>query len=313
MPAERGLRDLEILLGQRDRLPVDVVTYLATTDIPAGDRPPDAADRRRSPGGRLHRRANRVAVRAVLRWTQLSAGSAHFADEQLEQLLPRRRISPGFRSASTRSATRRSSRSSRPGSASTSLSTPRARRHFRRAAPPRRALRDGERGSCWSAPRCSGSRSRCNRRFDAAWGQPGRPRTSRASGWERAAPMNPFRGVDRAWDRGRAQVRTRPITTIDPLRRHRRLRDAPRPDCSGSRARRRSACSPSGARASHTKRTRRGALEPGKHADFAVYDVDPLEAAYARRGAAQSSPSRSAETCSQPDRARRQVTWDLLV
>ena len=31
---ERGVRDLEILLAHRTRLPLDVVTYLATTDIP---------------------------------------------------------------------------------------------------------------------------------------------------------------------------------------------------------------------------------------------------------------------------------------
>ena len=34
MPRERGIRDLEILLGHRSRLPVDVVPYVATTDIP---------------------------------------------------------------------------------------------------------------------------------------------------------------------------------------------------------------------------------------------------------------------------------------
>jgi hypothetical protein len=33
MPEERGMRDLEILLGHRSRLPLDVVNYVATTDI----------------------------------------------------------------------------------------------------------------------------------------------------------------------------------------------------------------------------------------------------------------------------------------
>ena len=31
---ERGVRDLEFLLAHRSRLPLDVVTYVATTDIP---------------------------------------------------------------------------------------------------------------------------------------------------------------------------------------------------------------------------------------------------------------------------------------
>ena len=33
MPAERGMRDLEILLAHRSRLPLDVVHYVATTNI----------------------------------------------------------------------------------------------------------------------------------------------------------------------------------------------------------------------------------------------------------------------------------------
>src|SRR3990172_3035567 len=35
MPTERGMRDLEVLLAHRSRLPLDVVSYVATTDISA--------------------------------------------------------------------------------------------------------------------------------------------------------------------------------------------------------------------------------------------------------------------------------------
>ena len=108
--------------------------------------------------------------------------------------------------------------------------------------------------------------------FDARWGFPG-GLYEQSLGEERAGSMNRFRDLlSRGMELGAGS--DSPITTIDPLVGVAAFEAITiRP--SGSAGRRRFACSPSAALGWRIRRTRRS-LEPGKHADFTVYDVDPL-------------------------------------
>jgi predicted amidohydrolase YtcJ len=109
--------------------------------------------------------------------------------------------------------------------------------------------------------------------FDAEWGSPG-GLYDQALGWDRAASMNAFRALlDRGVEIGAGS--DTPITTIDPLvtvtaleRHHDPHQRMPRHDAIRL-------CATGSARLAHQEE-KKGTLEPGKHADFAVYDVDPM-------------------------------------
>ena len=70
MPHERGLRDLEIL-RHRARLPLDVLTYVATMDIPQVMDLGLAGDRRRSPRRWVDRREDGRGVLALRGWERV--------------------------------------------------------------------------------------------------------------------------------------------------------------------------------------------------------------------------------------------------
>ena len=121
MPADRGMRDLEILLAHRSRLPLDVVSYVATTDISTvmdlglprigGDLPVD---------GSIGARTASVSGGFVDRARARRATSATTSSRSTSTTV----ISRACRWGSTRSATPRSSRWCGHGSASISRSTP---------------------------------------------------------------------------------------------------------------------------------------------------------------------------------------------
>ncbi len=121
MPAERGMRDLEILLAHAGKLPVDVTTYVATMDLSAvidlglprvgGDLPVDGS------------------IGARTAWvSEPFADGAGAADRVLRGRRARASTSttatwPACRWACTRSATPRSTRSCARGNGSTRRST----------------------------------------------------------------------------------------------------------------------------------------------------------------------------------------------
>ena len=110
--------------------------------------------------------------------------------------------------------------------------------------------------------------------FDAKWGSPG-GLYEQALGWDRAAAMNPFRGMlERGIEIGAGS--DSPITTIDPMVGIAAFGAHHDP---GQRLTREEAIrvfTLGSARLAHQE-DKKGSLEPGKHADLAAYDVDPFD------------------------------------
>ena len=111
--------------------------------------------------------------------------------------------------------------------------------------------------------------------FDARWGSPA-GLYEQALGPARAAGMNPFRDlVRRGMEVGAGS--DSPITTIDPLVGVAAFEAHHDPEQRLGREEAMRVFTLGSARLAHQE-GKKGSLEPGKHADFVVYDVDPLEA-----------------------------------
>jgi predicted amidohydrolase YtcJ len=109
--------------------------------------------------------------------------------------------------------------------------------------------------------------------FDAEWGSPG-GLYEQALGWDRAAPMNPFRGLlERGIEIGAGS--DSPITTLDPLVAIAAFGSHHDPAQRLTREEAIRACTLGSARLAHQE-DKKGSLEPGKHADLVAYDVDPF-------------------------------------
>jgi predicted amidohydrolase YtcJ len=271
MPNERGLRDLEILLGHRARLPVDVVTYVATMDVPqamdlglpriGGDLPVDGS----------------IGARTAALFGPYADGSGtgvrYFEDDALAAFFHAGHLAGlqvGVHAIGDAAIEQVVATWERVYAALDS----RDRRHFRarrhriehfEMAGPRQIERAASLGLAISIQPT----------FDARWGDRG-GLYEQGLGWERAATMNSFRDLlERGLEVGSGS--DSPITTIDPMvavaaleehhdRRQRLSReDAIRVATLGS------------ARLAHQE-DKKGSLEAGKHADFAAYETDPLEA-----------------------------------
>ncbi len=271
MPAERGMRDLEILLGHRARLPLDVVSYVATTDISSvidlglprvgGDLPVDGSigartafvrdgfvDRDDDPRGYFgddelaqyfhdgHLAGLQVGVHAI-------------GDAAIEQVVATwERVYQSLDS--------------------------RQRRHFRAR---RHRIEHFEMAGPHVIERAAmlGLGVSVQPTFDARWGSPG-GLYEQALGPERAAAMNPFRDlVRRGMEVGAGS--DSPITTIDPLVGVAAFEAHHDPEQRLGREEAVRVFTLGSARLAHQE-DKKGSLEPGKHADFAVYDEDPLEA-----------------------------------
>jgi predicted amidohydrolase YtcJ len=269
MPHERGLRDLEVLLGHRSRLPVDVVTYVATMDVPqvmdlglstiGGDLPVD---------GSIGARTAAVADPYVDGGT----GTRYYDDDQLATFFHDGHLAGlqvGVHAIGDAALQQVVSTWERVYQALDS----RGRRHFRAR---RHRIEHFEMASTSIVERAAalGLAISVQPTFDAEWGSPG-GLYEQALGWERAETMNPFRELlDRGVELGAGS--DSPITTIDPLVSVAALE---RHHDEGQRLSRADAirvCALGSARLAHQEE-KKGTLEPGKHADFAVYDVDPMD------------------------------------
>ncbi len=271
MPAERGLRDLQILLGQRDKLPVDVVTYLATTDIPqvidlqmqriGGDLPVDG-----SIGARTAWLSEPFADGGM-------SGVGYFADERLEAYFHDAHVAGlqvGVHAIGDAAIEQVVSSWERVYQSLDS----RGRRHFRAR---RHRVEHFEMASARSMERAAmlGLAISVQPTFDAEWGNPG-GLYEQGLGWERAASMNPFRElIDRGIEVGAGS--DSPITTIDPMVGIAAFEAHHDPVQRLSREVAMRLYTLGSARLAHLEE-KKGSLEPGKHADFAVYETDPLEA-----------------------------------
>lgn len=269
MPADRGLRDLEVLVGHRERLPVEVVTYVATTDIPqvmdlglpriGGDLPVDG-----SIG------AHTAAVSSPYADRGGESGVAYFTDDELAEFFHGGHsagLQVGVHAIGDRAIEQVLSTWARVYGALDS----RERRHFRAR---RHRIEHFEMASDVQIERAAmlGLTVSFQPAFDATWGSPGGMYDGRL-GWERAASMNRVRSC---LERGIAigVGSDSPITELDPMS---AIAGLQRHHDQSQRLTRDEALHLStygGARLAHQE-DKKGALEPGMHADFAAYDVDP--------------------------------------
>ena len=271
MPHGLGLRDLQVFLGHRERLPMDVSPVVATMDIPqimdlglpaiGGDLPLDGSIGARTAAVRSRTPTRTGTVFAITRTTNWSRSSS-------------RVMWPDCRWGSMRSAMGDRTDHQRVGARVCRFRFARAPA-FPRASASRRALRDGEhvadrtrRDARTRGVRAAGVRS--------VLGTPGRVVRRRARMGPRSGD-EPVPDDDRSRARGRAPVpthRSRRSTRCCRSRRVKRI-TMRRNDCHVSR---RSACiHRGGARVGHQE-DKKGVLGPGMHADLAAFDTDPMTA-----------------------------------
>ncbi len=271
MPHERGIRDLEILLGHRARLPLDVVTYVATTDIPqvmdlglqriGGDLPVDG-----SIGARTAHLAEPYEDVA-------GSGSRYFDDDDLATFFHDGHLAGlqvGVHAIGDAAIEQVVATWERVYQTLDS----RARRHFRAR---RHRIEHFEMADGRTMERAAalGLGISVQPTFDTEWGGPG-GLYEQALGPHRAARMNAFRYLmDRGLEVGAGS--DTPITTVDPMAALAALEGHHDPVQRLSREEALRVCTIGSSRLAHQD-DKKGTLEPGKHADFAVYDVDPLEA-----------------------------------
>jgi hypothetical protein len=109
--------------------------------------------------------------------------------------------------------------------------------------------------------------------FDLAWGEAG-GMYERRLGPTRSRPMNPFRScLERGIELGVGS--DAPITELDPMVAIAALERHHDPEQRLDRAQALHLSTYGGARLAHQE-SKKGALEPGMHADFAAFDVDPM-------------------------------------
>ena len=269
MPLELGLRDLQVLLGHRSRLPLDAVPIAATMDIAqvidlglasiGGDLPVDGSIGARTAavtlpyedgegsGACYHEDDALAEFFHAGHMAGLQVGVHAIGDRAIEQVLTVwERV---YRTLDSRE-----------------------RRHFRAR---RHRIEHFELADPAHVERAAmlGLAVSVQPTFDLRWGHPGGLYETRL-GWERAITMNPFRAmIDRGVEVGAGS--DTPVTPFDPMlsiaacethhdaaQRLSRF-EAIRLHTAGS------------ARVGRQEE-KKGALGPGMHADFAAYDDDPM-------------------------------------
>lgn len=271
MPHEHGLRDLEIFLGHRDRLPVDSTVLVATMDIP------QVMDLRLSSiGGDLPMDGSIGARTAALLAPYADGdddGTAYYTDEELVQFLQGAHhagLQVGVHAIGDRAIDQVLTGWEHVYAALDS----RGRRHFRAR---RHRVEHFEMVSAGQVERAAmlGLAISVQPAFDAAWGAPG-GLYEIGLGSQRAHAMNPFRWMlDRGLELGAGS--DAPVTPLDPMagidafERHHSLEQRL------SRAEAVHVWTTGSARLAHQE-DKKGVLEPGMHADFAAYDADLMEA-----------------------------------
>jgi predicted amidohydrolase YtcJ len=270
MPAGAGLRDLEVLLGHRDRLPVDVVPVVGTMDVRqitdlrlstiGGDLPVDG-----SIGART------AAVN--LPYTDGGLGATYHEDEVLERFFAaghQAGLQVGVHAIGDRAigqvlgAWERVYAALDPGG----RRQLRARRHrieHLEMAGPEELERAAALGIAASVQPV----------FDARWGHGG-DLYEQALGRERAWAMNPFRSMlDRGMEMGAGS--DTPVTALDPLAAVAAFESHHDPSQRLTREEALLASTIGGARLAHQEGAK-GTLAPGGDADLVAWEGDPRSA-----------------------------------
>jgi predicted amidohydrolase YtcJ len=268
IPDKRGRRDVEVLLDQQEALPVDLVTYIADRDIPYVM---DLSYPRI--GGDLFLDGSIGARTAALRAPYEDApgtGDLAYDDDELAEFLHNAHLA-GFQTGLHVIGDAAVEQSLRVWERVYGSLGTRGRRHFRAR---RHRLEHFEMASPEQVERAAmlGLAISVQPAFDALWGGPGRMYELRL-GTKRAASMNPFRTlVERGLEVGGGS--DTPVTPLDPMLAVWALEHHHDP---GQRLNREQAirlCTVGAARLAHLEK--KGNLEPGAAADFAVYEEDPF-------------------------------------
>ena len=271
MPTERGMRDLEVLLAHRSRLPLDVVNYVATTDISAvmdlglprvgGDLPVD---------GSIGARTAWVSGGFV---DGVQAPEGYYGDDELAEFFHDGHLAGlqvGVHAIGDAAIEQVVATWERVYQSLDS----RQRRHFR-ARRHRVEHFEMANGQVLERAAMLGLAISVQPAFDAEWGFPG-GLYEQGLGPERAAPMNPFHDlVLRGLEVGAGS--DSPITSIDPMVGISAFEAHHDPQQRLSRAEAIRVYTTGSARLAHQE-DKKGSLEPGRHADLVAYDEDPLEA-----------------------------------
>ena len=269
MPHWLGLRDLQVFLGHRDRLPMDVAPVVATMDIPqvmdlglpaiGGDLPLDG-----SIGART------AAVMAPYADSE-GSGTSYHSDDELETFFHAGHMAGlqvGVHAIGDAAIEQVLTVWERVYAALDS----RERRHFRAR---RHRVEHFEMSSTSQIERAAmlGLAVSVQPTFDRYWGHPG-GLYDVGLGSDRAAAMNPFRTmIERGIEVGAGS--DTPITPFDPML---SITAVETHHDSAQRLSRVEAIrlhTSGGARVGHQE-DKKGVLGPGMHADMAAYDADPM-------------------------------------
>jgi predicted amidohydrolase YtcJ len=269
MPHQDGMRDLDVLLRHRARLPVDAVPIVATTDLAVaidhglaaigGDLPVDG-----SIGART------AWLHAPYR--EGGSGAGYLDDDELAEFFHGGHsagLQVGVHAIGDRALEQVLSVWERVYQALDS----RERRHFRAR---RHRVEHFEMASTAQVERAAmlGLAVSVQPAFDARWGGPG-ALYEQALGSARARSMNPFRTMlDRGVEVGAGS--DAPVTPLDPMLAVAALERHHDPAQRLSRLEAVRLHTIGSARLGHQE-DKKGTLAPGMHADFAAYEIDPLE------------------------------------
>jgi predicted amidohydrolase YtcJ len=269
MPAWTGERDLRVLLGHRARLPVDALPIVATMDLGSV-----IADGLAAIGGDLPVDGSIGAGTAWMGEPYLDGGTGtgYYSDDELAEFFHSGHaagLQVGVHAIGDRAIEQVLSVWERVYQALDS----RERRHFRAR---RHRIEHIEAASLAHVERAAmlGLAASVQPAFDTAWGGPDGLYEQRL-GPVRAAAMNPFRSMlDRGVEVGVGS--DAPITALDPMQALTGLEHHHDPAQRLSRPQAIRLHTIGSARIGHQE-DKKGALAPGMHADFAVFDADPFE------------------------------------
>jgi predicted amidohydrolase YtcJ len=271
VPGSRGPRDFEVLMGHRDRLPVDVVPYVATMDIPfvmdfgltriGGDLWLDG-----SIGARTAHLSQPYADAE-------EAGAAYIPEDDLVEFFHNAHLA-GLQVAVHAIGDGAIEEGLRAWERVYGALDSRGRRHFRAR---RHRVEHFEMPSPDQVERAAmlGLAISVQPAFDAEWGGPGALYELRL-GEGRARAMNPF-GTLIARGMAVGAGSDSPVTPLDPMAGIAALESHHAPDQRLTREEAVRLFTFGSAVLCHLEE-KKGSLEPGMQADFAAYEEDPLGA-----------------------------------
>ena len=271
LPEDRGTRDLEILLGHRARLPVDVVPYVGTTDVASVIELGISTI-----GGDVSIDGSVGARTAWMREPYADgegSGTSYYSDDQVAEFFHAGHLA-GLQVAVHAIGDAAVDQVIGTWERVYQSLDSRGRRHFRAR---RHRIEHFELVDAGLLERAAalGLAVSVQPAFDAEWGHAG-GLYELALGEGRASRMNPFRSiVGRGIELGAGS--DSPVTDLDPLAGVAALQDHHDPTESMSRDEAIRLFTIGAARLAHHD-DKKGVLAPGAHADLVAWEGDPFEA-----------------------------------